>query len=73
MKTDHPWRTRSYSQKFAIYLNSLPAPERLQILRAEQQYLAAREAPFSIAQRAARDFYEIMHPYGYHEELLDLA
>jgi hypothetical protein len=54
----HPWRTRT--SLFASYLDTLPRAERQKIEAAEHQFLAKRDAPFSLQRRAARDFGAVM-------------
>jgi hypothetical protein len=55
---DHPWRTRT--REFAQHLNQIPREERARIKAAERDFLAQRDQPYSIHQRATRDFYAIM-------------
>lgn len=54
MRKSHPWRDRS--REFIAHLDTLSPAERQQIQAAERQFLAKRDAPFSLEHRTARDF-----------------
>jgi hypothetical protein len=54
----HPWRSRS--REFISYLRALPPEEQKQIKAAERKFILTREQPFSMQQRAVRDFGDAM-------------